>query len=185
MVEHRYVTSNGLRFHVATAGPSDGRLILLLHGFPEHWYGWRHQIDPLAEAGFSVWAPDQRGYNLSDKPQGIAAYALPELAADVVGLVRAAGRERAIVVGHDWGGIVAWHLAAIMPETLERAVILNVPHPAVMLRHLRRNTRQMLRSWYVGFFQVPWLPEAWLGFQCGWPLARALRRTSRPGTFST
>ncbi|HVX15282.1 MAG TPA: alpha/beta hydrolase [Pirellulales bacterium] len=184
MIEHRYVSSNGLRFHVATAGPGDGQLIVLLHGFPECWYGWRHQIDPLAQAGFSVWAPDQRGYNLSDKPEGIEPYAVQNLAADVAGLIVAAGRERAIVVGHDWGGVVAWHLAAMMPEIVERAVILNVPHPAIMLRQLRRSLRQMLRSWYMGFFQVPWLPEVWLAFKRGWPLARALRRTSRPGTFS-
>ena len=85
MIEHHYVTSNGLRLHVATAGPSDGKLVVLLHGFPEHWYGWRHQIEPLAEAGFCVWAPDQRGYNLTDKPAGIGPYALKHLAADVAG----------------------------------------------------------------------------------------------------
>ncbi|HWB09712.1 MAG TPA: alpha/beta hydrolase [Pirellulales bacterium] len=184
MIDHRHVTANGLRFHVATAGPEEGPLVILLHGFPEPWFGWRHQIEPLAEAGFSVWAPDQRGYNLSDKPKGIAPYALRHLAADVAGLIGAAGRERATVVGHDWGGVVAWYLAAMQPDIVERAIILNVPQPAVMLQHLRRNPRQMLRSWYVGFFQLPWLPEAWLSLQRGWPLARALRRTSRPGTFS-
>lgn len=184
MIEHRYVSTNGLRLHVATAGKSDGPLMLLLHGFPEHWYGWRRQIEPLAEAGFSVWAPDQRGYNLSDKPAGIEPYRLRDLAADAAGLIDAAGRERAIVVGHDWGGAVAWHLAATRPEIIERAVILNVPHPAVMLRHLRRNPRQMLRSRYMLFFQVPWLPELWLSANRGWRLARALRRTSRPGAFS-
>lgn len=184
MIAHQYVTSNGLWFHVATAGPSDGQLVVLLHGFPEHWYGWRHQIEPLAQAGFHVWAPDQRGYNLSDKPKGIESYALHHLAADVAGLINAAGQERAIVIGHDWGGVVTWHLAATRPELVERAVILNVPHPTVMLRRLRQSPRQMLRSWYVLAFQVPWLPDAWLRFNRGWPLARALRRTSRPGTFS-
>lgn len=181
----QYVIANGLNFHVAVAGPEDGPLVVLLHGFPEFWYGWRKQIGPLAEAGFRVWAVDQRGYNLSDKPRGIAQYAIEHLAADVVGLIQAAGRQRASIVGHDWGGAVAWHLAANFPEVIERAAILNVPHPAVMLRHLRSDVRQLLRSWYIFFFQLPWLPEAWLGFNRGWPLARALRRTSRPGTFLT
>ena len=184
MTEHRYVSTNGLRLHVATAGKSDGPLILLLHGFPEHWFGWRRQIEPLAEAGFSVWAPDQRGYNLSDKPAGIEPYRLRHLAADAAGLIDAAGRERAIVVGHDWGGAVTWHLAATRPEVVERAVILNAPHPAVMLRHLRRNPRQMLRSWSMLFFQIPWLPELWLKANRGRLLARALCRTSRRGAFS-
>jgi epoxide hydrolase 4 len=182
--DFQFVTVNGLRFHVATAGPSDGPLVLLLHGFPEFWYGWRKQIEPLAEAGLRVWAVDQRGYNLSDKPRSVADYAIEHLAADAVALIQAAGRERACVVGHDWGGAVAWHLAAHFPEIIERAVILNVPHPAVMLRYLRSDVRQLLRSWYMLFLQLPWLPEAWLGFNRGWPLARALRRTSRPGTFS-
>jgi pimeloyl-ACP methyl ester carboxylesterase len=184
MIEHRYVRTNGLQLHVATSGKSDGRLIVLLHGFPEHWYGWRHQLEPLAQAGFCVWAADQRGYNLSDKPKGIEPYALQHLAADVAGLIKTAGRERATVIGHDWGGVVTWHLAATMPELVERAVIINVPHPAVMMRHLRSSPRQMLRSWYVLAFQVPWLPEAWLRINRGWPLARTLRRTSQPGTFS-
>lgn len=185
LIEHRHVSTNGLQLHVATAGKSDGRLMLLLHGFPEHWYGWRRQIEPLAEAGFCVWAPDQRGYNLSDKPAGIEPYRLRDLAADAAGLIDAAGRERAIVVGHDWGGAVTWHLAATRPDIVERAVILNVPHPAVMLRHLRRNPRQMLRSWYMLCFQIPWLPELWLSVNRGWLLARTLRRTSRRGAFST
>jgi pimeloyl-ACP methyl ester carboxylesterase len=184
MIDHRYVIANGLKFHIATAGPGDGPLVILLHGFPEHWVCWRRQIGPLADAGFCVWAPDQRGYNLSDKPRGVRAYAIDQLAADVVGLIAAAGRDRAIVVGHDWGGAVVWHLAATKPEHVARAVILNVPHPAVMLRHLYRNPRQQLRSWYMLFFQVPWLPDWWLGFNRGRPLARTLCRTSRPGTFS-
>jgi pimeloyl-ACP methyl ester carboxylesterase len=184
MMEHRYVTANGLRFHVATAGSPDGPLIILLHGFPEFWFGWRHQIEPLAEAGFHVWVPDQRGYNLSDKPRGIEPYAIDHLAADVTGLIDAAERDRAILVGHDWGGVVVWHLATAMPERVDRALILNVPHPTVMLRMLKANPRQLLRSWYTFYFQLPWLPDRCLGFNRGWPLARGLRKTSRPDTFS-
>ncbi|HEX5442879.1 MAG TPA: alpha/beta hydrolase [Pirellulales bacterium] len=169
---------------MATAGPPDGPLVLLLHGFPEFWYGWRHQMAPLAEAGFCVWAPDQRGYNLSDKPLAVASYAIEPLAADVLGLIDAAGRRRAVVVGHDWGGIVAWQLAGNSPECIERVVILNAPHPNVMFRQLFANPRQLLKSRYIAWFQTPWLPERWLGFHHGWPLARTLRRTSRAGAFS-
>lgn len=182
-IQFEYVHVNGLRLHVATAGPSDGPLMVLLHGFPEFWYGWRKQIEPLAEAGFRVWAPDQRGYNLSDKPRGIRHYAIEHLAADAVGLIEAAGRERAILVGHDWGGAVVWQAAAQYPQRVSRAVILNVPHPAVMMKHLRTNFRQLLRSWYMFLFQIPWLPEHWLTFHRAAPLARGLRRTSHAGAF--
>lgn len=183
-VQCQYVRTNGLRLHAAVAGPEDGPLMILLHGFPEFWYGWRKQIEPLAEAGYRVWAPDQRGYNLSDKPPGLEAYAIDQLASDVIGVIDAAGRRQAILVGHDWGGAVAWQVAAQAPERVARAVILNVPHPAVMMRQLRRNPRQLARSWYMFLFQIPWLPERWLTFRRGWPLARALRRSSRPGAFT-
>src|SRR5690606_31267505 len=114
----RFVATNGVTLHVVQSGPEDGPLVLLLHGFPEFWYGWRHQIQPLAQAGFRVWAPDQRGYNLSDKPRGLDAYRLDTLALDIVGLIDAAGRDRAIVVGHDWGAVVAWWLALHHAERL-------------------------------------------------------------------
>lgn len=170
--------------HVVQAGPADGPLVILLHGFPEFWYGWQHQIDTLAEAGFWVWAPDQRGYNLSDKPKGIASYGIDTLAADVVGLINAAGREKAVVVGHDWGAAVAWWTAATYPERVERLVVMNVPHPAVMKRFASRDPGQMLRSWYMVFFQLPWLPET-LSRLGNWAvLVRTLRKSSRPGTFS-
>lgn len=184
VIEHRYVAANNLKFHVAVAGRSDGPLVILLHGFPEFWYAWRHQIEPLAEAGFWVWAPDQRGYNLSDKPLGVEAYAIQHLADDVVALIRAAGREQAVLVGHDWGGVVVWYLAANNTEHIQRAVVINVPHPAVMLRQLRRDPRQLLQSWYIFAFQLPWFPERWLGSDGCRALARTLRRTSRRGTFS-
>ena len=183
-IDHRDIAANGLHFHVAVAGPSDGPLVLLLHGFPEFWFGWRNQFEPLAEAGFWVWAPDQRGYNLSDKPRGVDSYAIGCLAADAAALIEAAGHKQAIVMGHDWGGAVAWYLAANFPERVEKAIILNVPHPAVMMRHLRRNPRQLWRSWYMFFFRSPRLPEWCLALSRGWLLARTLRRTSRPGTFS-
>lgn len=182
--ELSFLEAGGLRFHVAEAGPRDGRLVVLLHGFPELWYGWRHQIGGLAGAGFRVLAPDQRGYNLSAKPRGVSAYRIDRLAGDVVGLIRASGRERACLVGHDWGAAVAWWTALAHPERVERLAILNVPHPAVMRRHMLRNPAQRRRSWYIFFFQLPWLPELWLrrrGFRVA---ERSVRGTARPGAFS-
>ncbi|MEZ0539751.1 alpha/beta fold hydrolase [Fibrella arboris] len=179
----RYVQTNGIRLHVVEAGPADGPLVILLHGFPEFWYGWRAQIDALAQAGFRVWVPDQRGYNLSDKPFGCQAYSIDRLVADVVGLIDAAGAQKATVVGHDWGALVAWWLAATYPDRLNRLVCLNVPHYAVMLRFLRTSPRQLLRSWYAGFFQLPWLPEWLFQRRNWWLLTRAMQRSSRSGTF--
>jgi pimeloyl-ACP methyl ester carboxylesterase len=157
------------------AGPPGGPPVVLLHGFPELWYGWRRQIGPLAAAGHRVIAPDQRGYNTSDKPEGVAAYRVDTLAADVVGLLDALGLERAAIVGHDWGAVVAWWLALAHPERVSRLAILNVPHPLVMRRHLLRSPRQMLRSWYVFFFQIPGLPERFLARDGFASLARAVR----------
>lgn len=184
MIAETYVPTNSITLHVVEAGPETGPLVILLHGFPEFWYGWRHQIGPLAEAGYRVWAPDQRGYNTSEKPKGIAAYNLDALAADIVGLIDAAGREKAFVVGHDWGAVVAWRMANRYPERLERVVILNVPHPAVMQRYVLTHPRQMVRSLYVLFFQIPRLPEA-LARRDNWRgVVEALRQSSRPGAFA-
>ena len=183
-LEHHLVPTNGLRLHVVQCGPAAGPLVVLLHGFPEYWYSWRAQLPALAAAGYRVWAPDQRGYNLSDKPLGISSYALPNLAADIIGLLDAAGRQRAHVVGHDWGGIVAWYLAAHYPGRVARTTTINVPHPAALAGNLWRVPDQLLRSWYILFFQVPGLPERLIRWR-NWHLgARALRRSSRPGTFS-
>ena len=178
------IETNGISLHVVQAGPESGPLVILLHGFPEFWYGWRRQITYLATAGFRVWAPDQRGYNLSDKPDGIPAYNLDQLAADVVGLIDAAGRGKASLVGHDWGAAVAWWTAAKYPDRLERMVALNVPHGAVMQRQLRSNFSQLRKSWYMFVFQIPWLPEA-VNRRHNWEMAvRALLGSSRAGAFS-
>jgi len=183
-LEHHDVATNGVRLHVVQCGPADGPLVVLLHGFPEFWWQWRKYFEPLAEAGYRVWAPDQRGYNLSDRPPQISAYTLDALAGDVAGLIDAAGREQACVVGHDWGAAVAWWLALTRPERVRRMTIINVPHPAVMLRALRSSPRQLTRSWYMFVFQLPWLPEAMFRFRNFRALARGLQKTSRPGTFS-
>jgi pimeloyl-ACP methyl ester carboxylesterase len=183
--ELRVVRAGGTELHTALAGPEDGPLVVLLHGFPEFWYGWRRQIEPLAAAGLRVAAPDQRGYNLSAKPRGIEAYALDRLADDVLALAEAVGRRRFAVVGHDWGGVVAWHLAAREPERIERAAVLNAPRPAVMPRYARAHPSQMLRSWYVAWFQVPTLPERLMAANDFASLGDAMTRSSRPGTFTT
>lgn len=183
-MDNQTIETNGIRLNVVQAGPKDGPLLILLHGFPEFSYGWRKQIPFLASAGYRVWAPDQRGYNISDKPEGIAAYTLDKLAADVVGLIDASGEEKAYLVGHDWGAAVAWWVAAVYPERLAKLVILNVPHGSVMQKNLRKNFAQLRKSWYFLFFQIPWLPEA-LSRLGNWKFAiRALVKTSRPGTFS-
>lgn len=183
-LEHHNVRTNGLRLHVVQCGPAEGPLVLLLHGFPEYWATWREQLPALVAAGYRVWVPDQRGYNLSDKPRGIRSYTLPMLAADVLGLLDAAGRQQVHVIGHDWGAIVAWYLAAHYPERLASTTIINVPHPAAGARNLWRVPSQLLHSWYIFFFQLPWLPER-LFRRRNWAFGEnALLGTSRPGTFS-
>jgi pimeloyl-ACP methyl ester carboxylesterase len=138
----------------------------------------------LAQAGFRVWAPDQRGYNLSAKPHHVQDYTIDKLAADVLGLMDAAGAQTAAVVGHDWGAAVAWYLAAHHPARIHRAAVLNVPHPQVLAQALRRNPRQFAKSWYVFFFQLPWLPEGLARLRNWWAARQALLRTSADGVFS-
>lgn len=180
----RTITTHGVRLHVVEAGPEDGPLVVLLHGFPEFWYGWRKQIGPLAAAGFRVLVPDQRGYNLSDKPRGLASYNLDDLALDIVGLIDAAGRDKAHVAGHDWGGAVAWWLGIKHADRLDRLALLNIPHPRVMERTLRKSQEQRMKSSYMAFFQLPWLPEISLSSRSYDNLARSLQVTSRRGTFT-
>lgn len=182
--EHTTLKTNGIRLHLVTAGPPSGPPIVFLHGFPEFWYGWRHQIPFFAGSGYRVIVPDQRGYNLSEKPAGIRAYRVDTLAADIVGLVDALGYEKVILAGHDWGAGVAWWVAGAYPERLHRLVILNVPHGQVMQAHLRHSLAQLRKSWYMFAFQAPLLPE--IGFrQRNWKaLADSLQRTSKPATFS-
>jgi epoxide hydrolase 4 len=170
--------------HGFATGPKNGPVVVLLHGFPEFWYGWSKQMEPLAAAGFRVIVPDQRGYNLSSKPTGIASYALPELVSDVIAIADQLGQKRIFLAGHDWGGAVAWSVALLYPQRIAKLVVLNVPHPSVMRKFMKTRLRQVLRSWYIFFFQLPWLPEALFSafdFRVG---SRSLLRSSRPGTFS-
>jgi pimeloyl-ACP methyl ester carboxylesterase len=184
-LEELYIPTNGITLHVMAAGPADGPLVVLLHGFPEFWYGWRRQIPALAAAGYRVLVPDQRGYNRSDKPRGLSAYRSNHMAADIVGLLDAVGRERAAIAGHDWGALVGWLLALEYPERVARLAILNVPHPKVLEDNLRHNLRQRVRSLYAAFFQLPGLPE-WLLRAGNWrALAETMRRSACPGSFTT
>ena len=178
------VDTNGISLHTRQAGPEDGPLVVLLHGFPEFWYGWHRQIKPLADAGYRVIVPDQRGYNRSDKPDGVDSYRIETLAADVVGLLDAADRETAAVAGHDWGAAVAWWLALSYPERIESLTAVNVPHPTVMETTLRNSLSQLRKSWYMFAFQLPALPEAISTANNCRVLRRGLTNSSRPGTFS-
>jgi pimeloyl-ACP methyl ester carboxylesterase len=153
---HRWVDVGGLRLHCVEAGA--GPLVVLLHGFPEFWYAWRHQIPALAAVGFRVVALDLRGYNTSDKPARVRDYRPRVLAQEVADLIVALSAGSAAVAGHDWGGGLAWLLAMQHPKRVERLVVLNAPHPVRFLKGLG-SPRQLRRSWYVLAFQLPWLPE--------------------------
>ncbi|MGD8750255.1 MAG: alpha/beta hydrolase [Anaerolineales bacterium] len=180
----RFVRTNGVNLQVVQTGSEECPLVITLHGFPEFWYGWRNQIRPLAEGGMWVWAPDQRGYNLSDKPAGVSAYHIDLLARDILGLIEEAGRQRASLVGHDWGAAVAWHMATYYPQHVDRLVIMNVPHLSVMAQTLKRSSSQLRKSWYIFFFQIPWLPEQILGWNRAQGLSSMFVRSGKPGSFS-
>ena len=183
-LEHDYVQTNKIHLHIVQAGPRSGIPVVLLHGFPENWRCWIHQIPALVEAGFRVIVPDQRGYNLSDKPKAIRNYRLDELVKDIVGLIEALDYEKVNLAGHDWGGIVAWMLAYQYPERLQRLSIFNVPHPIVMRRFLQHDFEQMRRSWYVLFFQLPWLPEIGMRARNWRGAVLALRGSGKIHTFT-
>lgn len=175
---------NGLSLHVVEAGPEDGPLVILLHGFPEFWWAWRHQIGPLAEQGFHVVAPDLRGYNLSDAPRRIADYRLDILVADVLALADSFGAARFDLVAHDWGGVVAWATAATHPDRIGRLIVMDAPHPDLPARQILRHPTQALRSSYVAFFQLPWLPELLLGSRDFAGLRAMMKGSARRGTFT-
>ncbi len=161
--ESQFAAVNGLRLHVVTAGPENGPLIVLLHGFPDNWSIWQRLFKPLVNAGYHVLSPDQRGYNLSDKPIGVHPYRLDALASDIRELIHFYRREQAVIIGHDWGGIVAWRLAMDYPEVVQKLIVMNAPHPATFAREIRENPAQQRKSWYIAFFQIPWLPEILIG----------------------
>jgi epoxide hydrolase 4 len=175
---------NGIRMHVVEQGPENGPVLLLLHGFPEFWYGWRKQIAFFAGQGYRVVVPDQRGFNLSSKPQDVKFFQLRELTKDVVALIAALNVKKVYLAGHDWGAMVVWNMLRCYPELLVKAVIINVPHPETIWPIIKRRPDQLLRSWYILFLQLPWLPEHLLQRKHFFLLKQVLLRSSSSGTFS-
>ncbi len=190
---HETARVNGVDLHYVTVEPEpdavdhptgEAPLVVLLHGFPEFWYAWRHQLDPLADAGYRVVAPDMRGYNRSSAPEGVDSYRPGELVADVRGLIEHLGYARAAVVGHDWGGLVAWETAIREPELVGQLAVLNAPHPDLFRRRLVRSPGQLVRSWYVFLFQVPWLPERLVRADDHRLVGEMLADTAHPDAFT-
>ena len=174
-VEHGYVDNNGVKIHYATIG--SGPTVVMIHGFPDFWYGWRYQMEALANE-YRIVAIDQRGYNLSDKPEGADNYAMPLLVSDVVAVIRSLGEGKVVIAGHDWGGMVAWQTAINVPEVVERLIILNLPHPRGLMRELSKGEEQAANSQYARNFQQEgahevFTPEALAGWVSN-PAARAL-----------
>ena len=153
--QHGLVKTNGINLHYVEQGK--GKLMLMLHGFPEFWYSWRHQISTFASDYHTV-AVDLRGYNDSDKPEQLEAYQMSEFIEDVRGVITGLGHEDCILVAHDWGGAIAWSFAYAYPEMVEKLIVLNIPHPAKFVRGLQ-TPEQLLKSWYIFAFQIPLLPE--------------------------
>ncbi len=156
-VVHEYIEVNGINLHIAKKG-SGIKLVILLHGWPEFWYTWRYQIPVLAEH-YTVVAPDLRGFNLSDKPIGIENYEMSVVAKDIADLIKKLGFEKAYIVGHDWGGAVAWTFSVLYPELTDKLVILNSPHPRIMMQAFKNSPSQLLKSWYMFMHQLPIIPE--------------------------
>lgn len=175
-IEHQRIQAGDLHFHVAHGGSGD-RLALCLHGFPENWFSWRYQMPLLASLGYRVWAPDLRGYGESDRPTRLEDYAIERLLEDVANLIDASGARETVLLAHDWGAVIAWYFALRKIRPLSRLVILNVPHPAPAARELRR-WRQIRRSWYAAFFQIPWLPDRLLAAGGARAVGQAIRRSA-------
>jgi pimeloyl-ACP methyl ester carboxylesterase len=172
-IEHTKVRANGIDFNVATLGTSD-RLALFLHGFPESSFSWRYQMPLLARLGYRAWAPDLRGYGGSTRPLGVSAYALEHLEEDVAALIEASGANEVVLVGHDWGALIAWYYAMFGRVPISKLIIMNVPHPALAEKGLR-TWRQLKKSWYIFFFQIPWLPERGLARNGSEAIGRVFR----------
>jgi len=156
---HQYIETNGIKLHVVTAGNPSDEPVMLLHGFPEFWYCWHHQIDYLAQNGYYVIAPDQRGFNRSDKPIGVDNYHIDLVAQDITGLMEAMGYQQMYLAGHDWGGAVAWWIATHYPQYLKKLAILNAPHVNNLTDLREFHLSQIIKSLYIFFFQFPDIPE--------------------------
>lgn len=181
-LQHKYIDANGIKLHVVEAGNANGEAIIFLHGFPDFWYGWQQQLQFFAAKGYRVIAPDQRGYNLSDKPRGVKNYHLDILASDIIALMDNLQIDKTYLVGHDWGAGVAWWLATHYPQRIKKLIICNMPHLVVMRNYLLSNIRQMCRSWYILAFQIPFVPERIIRY--AFNLKKALRDGATNKAFS-
>jgi pimeloyl-ACP methyl ester carboxylesterase len=168
-LKFEFIPTNGIKLHTALGGRESGEPVILLHGFPDAWFGWEFQISALTSSGFRVVVPDQRGYNLSDKPKGVANYQMSVLTKDILGLADSLGFDRFHLAGHDFGALVSWSLAMSSPDRLQRLVIANVPHPHIMRQYIRRNLSQIRKSWYAFIFKIPILPE-WIIRRRNWKI---------------
>lgn len=183
-MEHFRIHNGDIQLDVRAAGPAWGEVVVLLHGFPECWNTWRHQIGPLTAAGYRVYVPDMRGYGHSSAPKDYRRYALDELITDIEAIRQHSGREQIHLVGHDWGAAVAWWYAIHHESALLSLSILNVPHPVAFLNTLKSSPLQMLKSWYIFFFQLPWLPE-WLLRRSDFAILKTmLQKSSLPGSYT-
>lgn len=178
-----FVDSGQFTLEVREFGPADGELVILMHGFPECWASWRHQIAPLANAGYRLLVPNLRGYGRGEKPQNLIDYRIDHLAADIDALLQFAGREQCHLIGHDWGGAIAWWYGIHQSEQLASLSILNAPHPHAFLQTLKKSPRQWLKSWYIFFFQLPYLPEKVMALFQHKRLRDTLTSTSNPGSY--
>lgn len=178
-MEHHFEQVDSIRLHYVEEGA--GPLLLLLHGFPDFWRSWRHQIHALASAGFRVVAADLRGYNQSERPLGVVEYSVEAVAHDISALLQKLGGESPILIGHDWGGVIGWHLAMHQPDRLRGLIVLNAPHPAAFRREVSRLSSQLVRSSYAAFLQLPHVPESLLAAWDFAILKRALRAGPAPG----
>lgn len=191
-VTSEMVSINNLQLHVAMAGPKDGQKVVLLHGAPDCWYGWRHQMQFLAEKGYRVLAPDLRGFNLSEKPKDVKAYNVDDTVADALGIIEWAEQQapsastvgKPIIVGHDWGAVVAWWAVTLFPECFSKAVVVNIPHPLVMKKLMKKNIKYALKFSYFALFQIPHLPEMLLPLRNFGLFTLATQGGSRQGAFS-
>ena len=181
---HNYIQISNQTIHVAHSGPENGQMILFLHGFPENWFEWIDQLRFFSNKGFKAVAIDQRGYNLSSKPKFISDYRIDILAFDVLQIVKFFKRKKIILVGHDWGANVAWWTALRFPQIIEKLIILNVPHPIVMKKLLKSNPRQILRSWYIFFLQLPILPEFFVSLNKGLILSKLMSYSANKNSLS-
>ena len=184
MKQAERIKAGAIQLNVLDAGRRDGLPLLFLHGFPDFHYGWRKQVPVFEDRGYRIIAPDQRGYNLSDKPKGVAAYNLDLLGKDLINLLDTLKLDKVCVIGHDWGGATAWWLAHHHPERVKGLIVLNMPHPEEFKKHLRASRTQKRKSWYMLFFQLPGLPEWALGRAKFMHFGQSLKAGARRGAFT-